>query len=498
MPYALTPAQMREEERRAIEEIGLVGLLLMERAALAMAARLKERAVREVFLVCGPGNNGGDGLALARLLWLDGLRVSVRLLVPVESLKGDARRNAEILKKLGISLENPWPERPPEAVADAILGTGLSRPPEGAISEAIERINEYGQQGSFILAVDIPSGVDGATGLAPGIAVRASETLSFGFLKAGHCFFPGRELSGRFSAVPIGLPRPAAEGGFLSVLDDAEAAALLPKRPHNSHKGLFGHGLLVAGSKGMAGAALLSASAALAGGIGLLSCAADEENVLPVLQGGAPGALALPLGAGEDPSAAIRAATVGKSAAAIGPGLGNSALALGALRALWAAPPPLLVDADGLNLLAANAGVFAPRGAETLLTPHPGEAKRLLGREPGHPLEDAEALSRKFGATVLLKGASSVVVSPDGRRAVNLSGSSALARGGSGDVLTGLLLALLAQGMDAFDAARFGAFLHGRAAERLAGAGGGRAMAIAELARCDFFAGLEEGDEKRP
>ncbi|MDR3085005.1 MAG: NAD(P)H-hydrate dehydratase [Christensenellaceae bacterium] len=491
MPYALTPAQMREEERRAIEEIGIGGLLLMERAALALAARLKERGAREVFAVCGPGNNGGDGLALARLLHLDGLRVSVRLLVPPESLKGDARKNAEILRNLGVLLDAPWPERRPEIVVDAVFGTGLSRAPQGVLGEAIERINGYGRLGSFVLAVDIPSGVDGATGLAPGSAVQADETLSFGFLKLGHCFFPGRELSGRALAAAIGLPGPAAKEGFLSILNDEEAAALLPKRPRNGHKGLFGHGLLVAGSKGMAGAALLSASAALSGGIGLLSCAADEKNVVPILQSGAPGALTLPLSAEEDPSAAIRAAAEGKSAAAIGPGLGRSPFAFSALRALWEAPLPLLIDADGLNLLAAHAREFGLRGAETLLTPHPGEARRLLGRELGHPLADAEALSREFGATVLLKGASSVVASPDGRKAVNLSGSSALSRGGSGDVLTGLLLALLAQGLGAFDGARLGAYLHGRAAERLAKEGSERSMGILELARCDFFAGLE-------
>lgn len=490
MKMVLTPKQMQCIERDAMQRTGIESLLLMERAALELLRLAQGLGIRDAYVVCGPGNNGGDGLALARLLHLEGVRTQVRLLPPPDRLQGDALKNADVLRALGLALDAPWPASPPGLVVDALFGTGLSRPLTGEYLQAVQRINAYRRAGSQVLAVDIPSGVDGATGRVLGEeAVHASHCVSFQWPKRGHLFYPGRELCGQLHVVSIGLPAPK-EAPQLAVLDEEDVRFLLPKRPPDAHKNRFGHGLLIAGSRGMAGAALMSAQAALSGGIGLLSCACPRHSVAPYLQAQVPAAMAYPLP--ETPRAGERLVPFlsGKTAAAIGPGLGRSETALSLLCAVWASSLPLVADADALNLLAQYAGEFPLRRAPLVLTPHPGEAARLLGRPVDDPVADARALAQAWQAVCLLKGATTVIAAPEGTALLNLSGCSALATGGSGDVLTGLLLSLLCQGMAPLEAAAVAAYLHGRAGERLAQEFGDRSLNAWQLAHANFFSGF--------
>lgn len=483
MVYAVTPAQMREAEQKTIAA-GIPSILLMERAALEMAHYIKGMGgIHSVLVICGPGNNGGDGMALARILHLNGYFVEV-LLCGQEKYSGDAQKNLKILKAAGVPILSALPGASYDLIVDAIFGTGFSRAPEGIYQKAIAWINDR-PKGTPALSVDIPSGVDGETGKTPGAAVNADMTISFEYPKLGHLFYPGRERSGELAVAKIGLfptePYP------VSYLEDSDIPSLLPKRPADGYKNTFGHGLLIAGSKGMAGACLLAANAALHSGIGLLSCAADETCVMPHLQSRVPSAMVHGLQMDEDIPPQVEKAFPGKSAVAIGPGLGQTQAALQLLQAAWEAPLPLVVDADGLNLLAAHRPMFNKRSFETILTPHPGEMRRLLGRDVAESIEDALLLAREMQAIVVLKGATSVIAAPDGSATLNLSGSSALAKGGSGDVLTGITLALLAQGLHGYDAARLAAYLHGQSGQRLSARSGEAGFTSWDLSACNHL-----------
>lgn len=482
---------MQAVERRAMENYAISGLQLMECAALELCRFAQSLKPNDVFIVCGPGNNGGDGLALARLLHLEGVPVQVRLLVDADALKGDALANAHIVKNLGLSLTSPWPEHVPDLIVDALFGTGLNRAPQGEYLSAIRRINAYCEQGSRVLSVDIPSGIDGKTGRPTGdAAVQATYCMTFQWLKRGHLLVPGRGYCKDLRLVSIGIPDVELPLSVFT-LEEKDALGLLPARPWDSHKNSFGHGLLLAGSFGMAGAAQMAARAVLGGGIGLLSCACPEKSVLPIVQTQVPAAMAIPLSESVPDAEVLARALSGKTAVAAGPGLGQSDIALARLRTVWQSELPLIVDADGLNLLAAHADEFSPRSAPLLLTPHPGEAARLLGRRVEDAIEDARELARRYKAVCLLKGATTVIAAPDGRVCLNTTGSSALATGGSGDVLTGLLLSLLCQKMDVFEAACLGAYLHGRAGEKAGKLYGQRALNGWQLAQMNFYEGLE-------
>lgn len=481
MRTIVTPQQMRVLEKNTFEQYKIDSLVVMERAAL-QTARVLESLYADadrtpvVLIVCGKGNNGGDGLALARILYLDGhFDVRLKALYPAENYKGDARTNAETALNLGFSLDDPWPEQAPDVLVDAIYGIGFTadRAPQGEELDAIRRINAYREKGSKVVAVDVPSGICAESGQAPGEHIIADHTVTFQWSKTGLHLYPGREACGELHIAPIGLFPEQKLLPQTRVLDESDIPALLPARPLNAHKNTFGHGLLIAGSRGMAGAAVLCATAAVNAGIGLLTVAAAQDSVLPFVQNNVPSALAFPLPEEFAPTAALLeklpSILPSKTAVAIGCGLGKSQWARTLVHAAWELPLPLIVDADALNLLAEDPQTFGSRAAPLLLTPHPGEAARLLGRPVGDPLDDAQLLALRFHAVVLLKGATTVIATPDGDVTLNLTGNPALAAGGSGDVLTGLLLALLCQGCDAYSAAALGAYLHGKAGEVLGG-----------------------------
>ena len=443
----ITPAAMRAMEQRYFSETGKPSIDLMEQAAKALCAGLLRRFGRDrrVLFACGPGNNGGDGYACARLYAEQGGRCAVVPAAPPRT--PDAVENAGRAREAGI------PELAPDAVSeqpevwvDALFGTGLSRAPEGAAAALIRRMNADRARGSAVVAVDIPSGLDGATGRNLVPCVRADITITFQYAKPGHFLGDGIDMTGDLEVSDIGVPASLYPDGMPALAEGEDMRPLLPRQPRNLHKGMNGHLLIVAGSVGMAGAAALAARSALRSGAGLVTVACPE-SILPILQILAPGAMGVPLPEREGaiaPEAAevLKAVLPGKRAVACGCGFSLRA-APEVVRLLLEYGLPAVFDADALNLIAADPALKALLRPHHLITPHPGEAARLLGRPVDDPVADAFAL-RELGCQVLLKGSASVV--PVGNRAwISMSGCQGMAKGGSGDCLTGLAGALMAQ-----------------------------------------------------
>ena len=452
MLHTISPQDMQEMERAFLDGTGYPSMLLMEHAAQAVVDCLERYAKKggRVLFVCGGGNNGGDGCAAARIWMQRGGRADVWLLASPSKMKGDAGVNACLLNVCGANmtiLYGDAPEIPADccAVVDALFGTGLSRELEGAALCAVQRMNESGLP---VIAVDIPSGVDGATGQALGEAVHAAATVTFHRPKHGHLLFPGRALTGELTVADIGiLPEwDGAQG--IEVLESEDARALLPVRARNAHKGTFGHVLLVAGSEGMAGAACLSAQAALRSGSGLVTAACCAPVRLP-MQNLVPCAMTkvVSTGAALDAGAALELYNLsqGKRALAIGPGLGTGEGTWRAISQLVLSETPKVIDADALNLLARHGGRVGPN---TVLTPHPGEMARLTGAAVeeilASPVEYAQQLAQDMDCCVLLKGATTVIVRGEDV-AMNMTGCEAMGTGGCGDVLTGVIAGLMAQ-----------------------------------------------------
>lgn len=485
----LTAVAMQELDRRTIAEIGLPGMVLMENAGRAVAdiicARYADCYPGPVMILCGRGNNGGDGFVIARHLRDEGWQVRVVLLADRTVPTGDAAAMLAVFERSGGTVIAA-PDAAALTVAldghscrlcvDALLGTGCTRAPEGVVAVAVDWLN---RQSAPVVAVDIPSGVDAGSGRIPGSAVRAALTVTFAFAKVGLVSYPGAGVAGEVVIAPIGIPREVADAAPADCLliDRSEAKVLLPSRPVDGHKGTFGHLLVVAGSLGKSGAAVMTATAGLRAGAGLvtLACPASLQTIAatqllevmtePLAEVG--GAVSL------QSMAELLALSDGKQALAIGPGLGTGDETTALVRRLLKASPlPAVIDADGLNALAGHLDVLAQRrDRPTVLTPHPGEMARLTGQSVAVVQADRIAAARNFavthGVVLVLKGARTVTASPDGRVRINASGHAGMASGGMGDVLTGLIGGLLAQGMTAADAAALGVFLHGLAGDRL-------------------------------
>jgi hydroxyethylthiazole kinase-like uncharacterized protein yjeF len=494
-------AAMRALDAHTIETLGVPGDLLMESAGRAVAqavlAELAGRAPAEVLVVCGAGNNGGDGLVVARHLHLLNVPVRAALLTDPRGLRGDAAANLKRARSAGVSVESGRWRAPTEGViVDAIFGTGLARDVEGPAATTIRRINAARQArgaGLRVVAVDLPSGLCADTGRVLGVAVRADATVCMGLPKLGLALEPGRELAGRVWVARIGIADEApGVAPDTELWTRAAAGARLPARPPAAHKGTFGHVLLVAGSEGKTGAAALAAEGAGRIGTGLvtLACPAGLHDVLEIK---CTEAMTAPV---PDTSERAFAASAegpllrlaeARDAVGLGPGLGQAAETVKLVRALVRRiRKPLAIDADALNALAGEAEQLAQRTAPTVLTPHPGEASRLLGIPTAEVNRDrvgvARRLARGTRSVVLLKGAASISAAPDGRAIVNPTGGPALASGGTGDVLLGMLAGLLARGMPAFEAAALAAFVHGEAADRIAARRGASGLLAGDLA----------------
>lgn len=464
---ALSPAESRALDERTIAA-GTPGLTLMERAAAAITreiarllARRPERGER-VVLLAGTGNNGGDGFEVGSHLLRRGVLLETLVVGDVRKLTPDAATTYQRLEDAGGVPRLVTSERDLEAlrsaslVIDALFGTGLARPLSGLAARAA---SIAGHGGGFVVAVDIPSGLDGGQGAIPGSHVVASLTVTFGHPKLAHVVLPAAGVCGRIVVADIGLlPLSREEGQGPEAVCAADIAPLFPHRVAEAHKGSFGRVRVVGGSDGMAGAPALAARAAFRSGAGLVTVAAPS-NVRSIVHTLVPEATTAPIEGDFGPADAL----------AVGPGLGTSEAARGVLGRALASPLPLVVDADGLNLMAGNPEGFAGRDAATVLTPHPGEAGRLLGIDAPRVNSDRASVARELasrsGSVVVLKGFRSVVARPEGETAIVLAGNPGMATGGAGDVLTGLVGAFLARGFSAWDAARAAAWLHGTAGD---------------------------------
>lgn len=520
-----TSQEMREADRCTIEEIGLPGIVLMENAAQGAARVLKEALGQvqdlDIAAFCGRGNNGGDGLAILRILAGQGALCTAYLLGRREQLQGDAATNLAVAQACGVDVvEVPDEEtfaRQQGAMAghdayiDAILGTGLNAPVRGVQALAIDLLNTLGQP---VLAVDVPSGLSADTGRPLGLAVRADFTATFGLLKTGLALEAG-EYVGQLSLVDIGIPPVVVEGlgCQASLLDPETVGWLLPVRPASGHKGTFGHMLVVGGSVGKSGAVCLAALGGQKAGAGLVT-AALPAGLNQVAEIKLTAAMSQPLAQTSLGGLSLQALEVllelsaARQAVVLGPGLGTEEESRELARHLAAGlKQPLVIDADGLNALGEDLRPGIIGSPQAVITPHPGEAARLLGLSPAAVQTDrlaaARALAAQSGVVAVLKGARTVVAEPGGRAWINPTGNTLLASGGSGDVLSGLIGGLLAQGVGALSAALAGVFVHGLAAELAAADYGLRGLAAEEL--LDYlpraFASLEtpapEGEEDR-
>jgi len=483
-----TGEEMRRLDERAIRELGIPGATLMENAgrgaaaaALAwLAAAGRPARGRRVAIVCGKGGNGGDGFVVARWLARRGVRCDVLLAASPRELRGDAAAKLREMRKAGLrpvvvadaAAIAPVLARA-DLVVDALLGTGTRAAPEGLVGDAIEAINAAGRP---VLALDVPSGLP-ADGAAPTWAVvRADATVTFAGLKRGLVLPSGRELAGRVSVVEIGVPRDEVARGITTfLLEPADVARHFPGRARTAHKGTYGHLLVVAGSVGKTGAAALAADGALRSGAGLVTVATPASQQ-PIVAGLLLEAMTAPLTEGTagflgaDAWDALAGLVSARDAVAVGPGIGLDDQVRDVVRRLvLEARVPMVVDADALTALAGHLDMLRKAAAPRCLTPHPGELARLLGTTVPDVQRDRIGVARAFATThrvhLVLKGAVSVVAAPDGTVLLNPTGNPGMASGGTGDVLTGVVGALLARGLAPGDALASAVYLHGLAGD---------------------------------
>ena len=497
MEFLVSALEMRELDRQTIERLHVPGRVLMEVAGRAVADACQRRLGRagRVAVVCGTGNNGGDGFVAARALMAHGHEVRVFLLGDKERVKGDARAAldpVEIMISSALVVVSDakglWSFgeylKTADLAVDALFGTGLTSDIKGLLADAIDVLNDAPTP---IVAIDLPSGVDADTGCIRGRGVKAVETVTFGFPKRGHYLFPGAELRGDLTTADIGIPVALAErlpvvGRVLSARDGAR---LISRRPGGSHKGNFGHVVVLAGSPATPGAAILAVQGALRAGAGLVSWAVDAATL-----GHAPPRPAEIMlrerGTSEGVDAWVGRVLEGATAVVCGPGISTSKERAAELALLLeACRVPVILDADALNLIAVDVGLWKHMKSPVVVTPHPKEMARLSGSSVENVQRDrvgaALQLAAGRGIVVVLKGAGTVVADPDGAVAVIGAGNPGMATGGTGDVLAGVIGGLLAQGMEPGQAARAGALLHAVAGDEAVRTHGQAGMCATDL-----------------
>ncbi len=478
--FVLTAAEMRKADAATVAA-GTPVETLMERAGAGAVAAIErhfgtQRGYR-VHVICGKGNNGGDGLVVARLLALRGAHVEVRLLEPAAELTGAARANFDRLAAAGVAPVARAPLRESDLVIDAVLGTGARGALPAAYAEALRAATESGA--TRVVALDLPTGLDSDRGrplTEGGYVQRADLTVTFAHLKPVHVLYPGRVLCGAIEVVDIGV-EPLLDPAPLELLTERSAAALVPRRKVDAHKGDAGRVLVVGGSAGLTGAIVLASMSALRVGAGLVT-AAVPESVNDAIESAMIEAMTWPLPETPERSLAGGAAPMIVARAreaqvvALGPGLSRTAESAELARRVVAeSPSPVVLDADGLDAFAGRAELLlvARRRAPLVLTPHLGELGRLTGLTPATLEESRLDMARRFagewGAVLVMKGVPTVVASPTGEATINPTGNPGMATAGMGDVLTGVIAGLLAQGLAPYDAARLGVYVHGLAAD---------------------------------
>lgn len=493
MTSVLTREEMQQADRIAIEEVGIPSLVLMEVAGRAVADAAEECASgRPVLALAGTGNNGGDAVVAARHLRERDVDVTLVVLGTEDKLSDDCRAQLQMADRLGLTAEylsgRPATLELPSLLArhpvviDGMFGTGLGRAIEGWRREVIEIVRGSEAQ---VVAVDLPSGIDANTGAVQGAAFFAEVTVTFQFPKLGQLLFPGRAHCGALRVADIGIPpsRVREMGPLCELLTDDLIGQACPPRAADTHKGTYGHLLVVAGTPDRPGSSLLAGRAALRTGAGLVTIASSDAavaRIAPVLDE----LMGLSLGDRIE-VAPILEALERRTALAIGPSLDLTADFVRAL--LEGAQVPAVVDAGAVTPLGSDLGWMKARSFPTVLTPHPGEMARLIDGDSHAVQQDrigvARAVAERSGAFVVLKGASTVVVSPDGRVGITTRGNAGMASGGMGDALTGVIGALLAQGVEPELAARTGVQLHGAAGDRAAAKVGEPSLVASDLIR---------------
>ena len=475
---------------------GTPGDVLMERAgygAFKFMATVACPCARRIVVVAGKGNNGGDASVVARYLAASGRQVELVLLCDPAALDDAAQASFKQIEHSGVhvsvaadeaALKRVWPMLQCDVLVDGVLGTGVAGEVNGVARAAIECINAHGAP---VLSLDVPSGLDSDKGTPCGAAVRAAWTVTFGHAKRAMLTAAGEEYCGRVEVVDIGLARDAGGGDGPTCLSSREVTEMLAARDLRDHKNKLGHVLVIAGSRGMTGAAVLCAQAALHTGAGLVTVAVPE-SLLPLVAPLVPACMTLPVPDGglgmftRDAVAVLFENLERFSCVAIGPGMGRHKAVDAFLHLLlMELYCPTVVDADALNHMADKPGLLAEvEGTSMVLTPHPGEFERLSGMKPTNDAIERAAMARSFaekhGAVVLLKGFHSIVAAPGMVPCLNMTGNQGMATAGSGDVLTGMIAALLARGMSPADATRAGAFIHGLAGDVAAGIHGFNAL----------------------
>lgn len=479
----VTANEMKEIDRIAIDRYGIPGLVLMERAGLSVASKIREfYSLGKIVVLCGGGNNGGDGIVTARNLHNWGYRVKILMFTKKEHLSHDCKTQLKIAEKMNISIEFRESLYKEDihggVIVDAIFGTGLSKPVTEKLAKVFSFLNG---SDSPVVSIDIPSGISADTGEIFGEAIKADYTITFGMPKRGHYLYPGAEYTGRLFIEDIGFPATLLTSDKIrvNIIDRETASELIPPRPLHSHKGDYGHVLVLAGSIGKTGAAIMCTKAAMRSGAGLVTIAVPN-SLMDVFQSKVTEEMTLPLpdsGTGmlsKKALESILAFIPNVDVIAVGPGIGVSEDTEKIVHELIQnSTVPLIIDADGINSLCKNKKaepyhILKRAKAPVVLTPHPGEMARLIQRSEElknkiekDKINTAISFSKKSGAYLVFKGMPTIIAEPEGRAFVNTTGNPGMATAGTGDILTGIIAALTGQGLSPLDASILGVYLHG-------------------------------------
>ncbi len=479
----LTPSQMQQVDQKAIHKMQIPSILLMEHAAYQVFSYVKEHYNRQaICIVCGPGNNGGDGLAIARQLkmWSD-CKISITMMASPDKLTEDGKTYFNICQNIGIELIQYTSEaeeviisriKSADIIVDALFGTGLTRPVQGQYKKIIEEINKANGK---IISVDIPSGIDGLTGQIQGVCVKADCTITFVRPKLGLYLYPAIEYTGEVRVAEIGIPEELVKETKVIAfsLEKEEMKALLPVRPMRSNKGSFGKVLVIGGSLGMAGAISLTSIAAYKVGCGTVTTVVPR-CILEIMQQKLTEAMAIGLEDSDgrfahEAAHKIKVLLPNYHVVAIGPGIGRDKVIQSILLEVLESDRPCIIDADALYFIPEVLEILKVRKAPTIVTPHPGEMARMVGATIQevleNPLKYVKDFARKFNTITVLKLEKTVIADTTGIIYINRYGNSGLAKGGSGDTLTGIITGLLAQHIAPIDAAKLGVYLQTRSAD---------------------------------
>lgn len=468
MKYVLNADQMKASDSRMIQQIGIPSLVLMERAAQQCVEMIKQEMpdAHTALVVCGSGNNGGDGFAVARILYEEGVFVEAAFVGKLESRSYETETQMKILQKIGVPIVTELPDKEYDVIIDAVFGIGLCRRIEGRYANVIERMNQY--QG-YKVAVDIASGISADTGAILGCAFRADLTVTFAYAKAGQLYHPGADYTGKLTVRPIGIWNPELEqsSDVYYHFEQSDLKAYMPKRRPDSNKGTYGKVLVIAGSKGMSGAAYLAAKAAYVTGAGLVRIYTDESN-RQILQQLLPEAvLTTYQSEAEEAFGELQSLLDWADVVCMGSGIGRSQISEKLVKLVWKQnEKPCVLDADGLNIWSGfTEEERMEKKAVYIFTPHMKEMERISGNSVAQIKENRKEILKnfveKYDVYTALKDSRTLVTGANKQIYMNISGNAAMAKAGAGDVLAGVITGIMAQGTAPYEAAALGVYLHG-------------------------------------